>query len=168
MSIELDFSGSDPTAVFGGFVEAGKCHAMIVDVINRENDIEVSYEVLAHEIEGQVGKKFRDWMRKSGKGASRARDFALATGLVKMDFFITGKESGKKKYGIDFPAAKGQTICTTLVASEYNGKTSNKIEFDFTDPRSPAADEYPKDAEFLTDGVAAGDDEDEDDGETPF
>ena len=171
----FDFSESDPTDV-SGIAAKGKAHVIVTDIKEREDNVQVDMNIVAHETPKSVGRRITTWFSKKGKTANRATKFLLAVGTMTMEGCKALKDSGVAAATLRaaFEAAKGKTFCTTIVHQDWNGETQAKIGFDFTNPKSPRAASYPLDKSYLPDDddatvdEADSDDAPDDDSEIPF
>jgi hypothetical protein len=156
---DFDINSLDSSG--GAMPAPGKVHAIVIDTIEKENDIEVQCVIKAHEKPGQESKKFRIWFKKDGKSLGRAFNFLIACRVTTKNEIARQLAAGNN---VDLPFEKSRhcDFMTVLEASTYNGKPKVGVEFTFVNPYSPEAKGYPK-YDFTGGGTAAAEGE-----EVPF
>lgn len=131
--IGADFDPTDSVYVSS----PGRYHLAIVDCDedgmriggkNNKGEMVVEFEVLSGSTPNQEGLRHKSYFTKSPAAAWRIMRLALAGGLITADEVNKLKEQGK------FPVLeferdlKGRQIFGELAESEYNGKTTIKLE----------------------------------------
>lgn len=133
----------------GKLPEPGKAHLVVSSVTDRDGRYSVICEVAAHEKEDQVGRIMPISLQLGGKGAKRAVDFAISTGVLDPDDYNASVAAGVPAIDVPLENAVGRSFCTILAYGK--GEYSDRVDvgFKFVDPTSPEADRYPRDKSIL-------------------
>lgn len=158
MSFDLNqevWDHADPENLEGR-VLPGKYHLLIEGVDDSDNDyVEVSYQVLAGDPQGQEGQTGSERLYCSPKALKRILMFIIAAKLATQDQLVEWKRAGKNVQ-VDLHQAEGRQICAELVKSDkgyVNWSFSGIWAVD-----DPAAKSIPKNNGMLaTAGTGNGD-----------
>ena len=146
-NVSIDF---DPAKLNRTAPDPGKCHLLVEKVKETDKDVKVSAVVLAHEKgEEQIERRIFFSLQLHGGGAQRAVAFALATGILDPDDWAARAASGEKNMRVEFRDAEKRSFCTRIKPGKGEYADRMEIGFDFIDPTSPEADNYPKDESIL-------------------
>lgn len=129
----------------------GRCH-MLVDHVDEDGgdkgEMIVDFEVAAHTVPGQEGKKKREYFAKTPKAFGRIHQLAIALGMISSDQLKQLKAQGKSP-NYDFPAQIGKQCHIDLQEESYEGKTSLKAGFRIYRIDDPKCAAWPKNAGML-------------------
>ena len=139
----------------GGLPTPGKGHYRVedIEVRNGRNGqyLSVKCTILAHEDASNVGKTTYNTFTLSGKGVNRLLTYCQACGVVTKEQVARFYQDQGEQFSIPAEETEGKTFCGTLEAGENpnNGKKTCKVEFDFVNPMSDEAADYPKEKDAL-------------------
>ena len=147
---ELNFEEYNPSKVHeGGRPTPGKAHLLVLDTTEREGRMSVKFSVLAHEKDGNTNKTIFTNLDLSGPRAGRAQLFAEATGILTKERMAIAQAEGTT-IDLDFEEAISKTICTEIKEwTTPEGEKKVMLGWTFIDPKSPAAEGYPRDGAYL-------------------
>ncbi len=150
--VEFPVDEYDPENLAGGnYPPPGRYHfdvtAVIGDLVSSKGNpqIRLDCEVLAGTPAGQEGKFIKDYMSLTKEARSRCLQFAVAVGLVTKEELIQAKATGIAPK-IDFDLAVGRQFCGEVVADEFQGRVTSKIQFGMWHVDDPEAKDIPKNA----------------------
>lgn len=150
----LNFSEYDPSQKFSTRAP-GKCHLLVAAVEEKESYYEVTCDIVAHEVESEVGQSTKVRLNKAGKGARRQQDFLIATKVITLEEILEAQARGETEIDPDLNDAVGVSFFSTLEEGSYTSKKNGKevktcdVQFDFTAADDPAAADYPRDTELV-------------------
>jgi hypothetical protein len=153
MSYDLDMSDITGEEQLTGFepCKPGRYHAVVTEVddtfTKSDRSIVAEFEILTGTVNGQNGKKIKEFLATSDKAKKRLAGFAMAVGL------ISPTDLGSRK-SINWQDAAGRQLVIDVEEQEYEKdgqkRMGARIEFlGFHAISSPKAADVPKDKNAL-------------------
>jgi len=144
-------------------VKEGRAHFLVAGVEQTPTYVKLTLDVVAHEDPTEVGSIIYDRCALTGKWAQRGLQIGLACGIITRDEIRDAKKAGKT-VTVDFAALYGKTFCASVKHRDGVKKTVGEdgkvmeakrvysnVGWDFRDPRSDEALDYPINKELLRD-----------------
>jgi hypothetical protein len=129
--------------------DEGKALLSVTKMEVEKDSITVKFEVLQHEVEGNSGRTFQDFLSLDGKFVDKTLDLAFATGVLDKDYFAQQQATGMD-CDIEFEKMVDRTFVTTIGHfTNKKNRTYAQLGWDILATDAPEAKGYPGAGENL-------------------